>query len=257
MNQIMRKLLFVVIAFILVIPSLGAKNLSTQLKQLATTAKFEIRGLDRVGAVPTIKSSGGTLQQIRVLLEKFDYVIVHGTKQNIQRLIILGPKQNHKSIEQTTENKLPSVGNVEQKVEYQNVSKQVGEITLTTQRDGLHHLINATLFGVGKRYTKQELLIDTGASITVIPDNQANALGFDLNQLPTRSLQTMKGELQVKVATLPKFELGNLQIPNLDVAFAASNNLNSRGLLGMNLLSRYLFILDDERNELTLIPDPH
>jgi predicted aspartyl protease len=67
----------------------------------------------------------------------------------------------------------------------------------------------------------------------------------------------MKGELQVKVATLPKFELGNLQIPNLDVAFAASNNLNSRGLLGMNLLSRYLFILDDERNELTLIPDPH
>jgi predicted aspartyl protease len=49
--------------------------------------------------------------------------------------------------------------------------------------------------------------------------------------------------------------LGSEQLKAVEVAFVADDLLGDNALLGMNVLGRYLFILDDERNELTLIPD--
>jgi hypothetical protein len=41
----------------------------------------------------------------------------------------------------------------------------------------------------------------------------------------------------------------------VEAAFVEDEHLGGNALLGMNVLGRYLFILDDEHDELTLIPD--
>lgn len=253
----MYKFLLTILIFISSIPTTNAQNLSDQLKQLARSGGFHIYGLDQLDTTPARHANGSLLQQIRTLLEKFNYVIVHGSKQKIQRLIVVGPKQSLPltplpvTINPPT-NIPPSVTPLAPLT-----TGQEGEITISTKRDNSHHLVNATLTGENGQHLTQELLIDTGASLTVIPVKAALALGFTLKQLPTKTMQTLKGSLQVRIATLPILELGNIRVQNLNVAIAENGNLGNRGLLGMNLLSRYLFILDDERNELTLIPDPH
>lgn len=227
-------------------------SLSGQLKQIAKTQGFKILGLEQLGAAPPEPVAGVPLQQIRMLLDKFDYVIVHGPQEKIQRLIIIGPKQPILATQpppSPTPNVNPS--------SIVTTNENAGEMTIVTQRDGSHHLVNVILVGTNGQRITQEMLIDTGASITVIPISQAAVLGFNLTQLPSRNMQTLKGSLPVRVGTLPVLEIGNVQVPNLAVAFAEDLGLGKRGLLGMNLLSRYLFILDDSRNELTLIPDPH
>ena len=101
-----------------------------------------------------------------------------------------------------------------------------------------------------------ELLVDTGATLSVLPLSRAAALGLDPAQLPTREASTAKGKVQARIGRVAAIELGAARAADLEVAFVADAELGSHALLGMNLLSRYMFILDDEHSELTLVPEP-
>jgi clan AA aspartic protease (TIGR02281 family) len=99
-----------------------------------------------------------------------------------------------------------------------------------------------------------KLMVDTGASLVVLPASTAGALGLQPDQLAEQTLQTAKGELQARVGRIKAVQLGDARVEDVDVALVDDEQLGGMALLGMNVLSRYLFILDDEKNQLILIP---
>ena len=217
----------------------GASGLAHQLRQLAKAEGFRIRGLATIGNAPSQPAGGPQIQRLRSLLEDFDYVIVHAPGGRVQRLIILGPKRPPPSMPPP-------------------LNEENGRgILIRTRRDGQQHLVDAVLVGTEGQRLPLELLIDIGAELTLLPLSKAHALGLVPEQLPFRTVHTTSGTLRARVGKIGALELGKARIRELKIGFAEDTALGAHALLGMNLLSRYLFILDDEHNELTLLPDPH
>lgn len=219
-------------------PALGALSLAAQLQQLGRDEGFAISGLERLEPETAAEQTkGATIQRIKQMLEKYDYAIVHETTDRISRVIILGRKRD-------TPPAPPS--SVESAAETENV--------IPTQRRNGHHWISATLRGPGGEAVTMDLMVDTGASLVALPSSKAGALGLDPSTLESREMQTAKGKLMAKIGQLQSIELGNVTLQGIQAAFVDDEQLGSNALLGMNVLGRYVFILDDERNELTLIP---
>ena len=117
-----------------------------------------------------------------------------------------------------------------------------------------HHLVEAVLQGNSGNRLPMTLMVDTGASLPVLPYSAAEALGLEPEQLQQRTLQTAKGEMQAKIGKVKEVRLGDARVADVEVALVDDEQLGGMALLGMNVLSRYLFVLDDEKSQLILIP---
>jgi len=215
------------------------RSLAGQLQLMSLEQGFEISGLEQIdlAAPPAEMEEGTVTQQIRSLLRGYDHVIVHRSKKHIDRLMILGVKRAAP----------PPMA--------PDPTTAANENVIPTRRQGEHHLVTATLRGAEKGALQLELMVDTGASLVVLPNSAATQLGLDPTQLDTREMQTVKGTLEARIGRIGAIELGNTHLKQIDAAFVEDESLEGIGLLGMNVLGRYLFILDDENNRLTLIPE--
>jgi aspartyl protease family protein len=211
---------------------LPAQTIAQQLQQLAWKHEFPIRGLEKLETKEADAGSGSLLTRVKTLLNDYDHAIVHASPDIIRRVIIIGKK-----------NRAPEA------------AAGGEENVLPTRRSGDHHLVTATLNGNGAKSLQIELMIDTGASLVVLPSSKIVELGLAAESLQTRELQTAQGKVQANVGKIDSLTLGTAELKAVEVAFIDDESLGDNALLGMNVLGRYLFILDDERNELTLIPD--
>lgn len=81
-------------------------------------------------------------------------------------------------------------------------------------------------------------LIDTGASLVLIPWEDAQAMGVDMHSLDfTMPVQTANGESLVAPVRMPEMRIGNLSVPDVRAAVAPPGALHG-GLLGMSFLNR-------------------
>ncbi len=99
------------------------------------------------------------------------------------------------------------------------------------------------------------LLIDTGASITTLSTETFNSLKtqYQATLVGTRLFQTANGTTKGTVYTFDTLALGSYQMNNVQIAilnFDMKGNIG--GLLGMNVLRRYRFQIDQENNVLLL-----
>ncbi len=210
----------------------GDGDLQAQITRLSREQGFEIRGLERLVSTPTDASLIEAGNNVRLLLHDYDYVLEHRADGTIERLLVLGMKRPAPS---------PPVS--------------TGEVILATQRRGEHHLVNATLEGPNGEKLILRMMVDTGASLIVLPSSTGKILGLDKSVLESRELQTANGKVKARIARLKTLQLGSLSLNGVETAVVADEDLGGTALLGMNVLSRYLFILDDEHNQLVLIPD--
>ncbi len=207
-------------------------TLPERLRQLADQQGFSVKGLKRLEPVPA-PSRGEDPAAIRRLLKGYDFVMEMDGPEHIRRVIILGKKRLAPP---------PPPASTSQ------------EYRLTTRRQGEHHYVTATLLGNGGNALELEMMVDTGASLVVLPQSNAGELGLTPDLLTPRTLQTAKGEMQAMVGIVPELRLGEAAVSGVEVALVADESLGETALLGMNVLSRYLFILDDEKDQLILIP---
>ena len=93
------------------------------------------------------------------------------------------------------------------------------------------------------------LLLDTGASTTVIDSTVAERLGFDLETLQTGNrLMTANGRINSKILEIPKFSLFGKDLVNFEVsAFELPFQITyfADGLLGMDFLMQFKKITFD------------
>jgi clan AA aspartic protease (TIGR02281 family) len=113
---------------------------------------------------------------------------------------------------------------------------------------GNHFFVNAKLNGVPVK-----LMLDTGASITVIKSELAYTAGIPVDHSHTVTLTTANGRAHAPVAHVKQIQLGNQTIPRFKVVVLDLEELTGvDGLLGMDFLGRYRFTIDREQKTLFL-----
>ncbi|MEM7506452.1 MAG: TIGR02281 family clan AA aspartic protease [Pseudomonadota bacterium] len=112
------------------------------------------------------------------------------------------------------------------------VTREGGEVELRRAWDG-HYRADALVNGSTIR-----LMVDTGASMVLIPYEQASDLGIDVKKLEySMPVTTANGRSTVAPVRLASVRIGSIEIANVGAAVAHPGSLKS-GLLGMSFLDQ-------------------
>lgn len=135
---------------------------------------------------------------------------------------------------------------------YSQDQDKPSKTVVKTWKRGRNHFISAVLTGYTGTQLDVSLMIDTGASIVVLPESMMSDLGIDYGQTTTRKVQTANGITEAMYAQIASLTIGYETITDIDVAFIADQSLGGTKLLGMNILNNYTVTLNDRKQTLTL-----
>ena len=121
---------------------------------------------------------------------------------------------------------------------------------ISLRRRGNHFVVQATL----NNRTRLSLLIDTGASLTIVkPQRLRDAVDNSLDRYPAQLFNTANGVVQAPVVNVDSLIIGEFEVTNLRVgSLPLINTPDVDGLLGMNFLRHFRFFIDQEGNMLRL-----
>ncbi|QBQ55525.1 retropepsin-like aspartic protease family protein [Nitrosococcus wardiae] len=228
--------LYLIVILVILSPAYGTaqepsaklkRTLNEELKRLSAVHGIVIKGLEKTRTIPARSTQGSLRQQLQKLLADFNYVMIQAPDKGIERVLILHPKEATPDVPE--------------------------QIVLATERKGNHHVVRATVMGSRSMAIDVSLLVDTGASLVVLPASILPELGFNADDLEDQEVQTANGPVKAKVGQLHAIEIGTEVVYNVDTAFIDDSLLGRNGLLGMNVLGRYLMTIDDQQNLITLI----
>jgi len=106
--------------------------------------------------------------------------------------------------------------------------------------------------------TQLRLLIDTGASLTVITPEALEALGIELGETARRvRVNTAGGPVEAPVLRIDSLAVGDYKVSSLDAGVIELPDMpDVDGLLGMNFLRHFQFFIDQHEHQLRLSPKP-
>lgn len=118
------------------------------------------------------------------------------------------------------------------------------------ERHGQVVVVEAVL----NKKTAAKLVVDTGATFTMISAATAKELNLDYSQSQrTMPFQTANGIIQAPLTDLESITVGGIEIKNLTTAIHdAVPNANVAGLLGLNFLSNFRMDIDTAKGLLHL-----
>lgn len=97
------------------------------------------------------------------------------------------------------------------------------------------------------------LLLDTGASLTVLRPASASRVGTEIHAAAAISLETANGRLRAPLGLIRHLNIGGARLSELRVAIVDLGALDEvDGLLGMDVLSRYRVTIDRQQARLYL-----
>lgn len=216
-------------------------EIAPELERLSSQHGFTVNGIGALEGQIGRAEEGGLYRRLRILLERFDHIIVHGDTRDVERVIIIG----------LTDTSPPAP---KMQLDPATGAQPSGPIELETIRKGAQHSVRVTLEGAGGRRVDRALLIDTGADALVLPTSMIAPLGLAQDDLAEREVQTANGRAQALMGTLEAVWLDGERVGGVAVAFLEQEKLGTPGLLGMSVLGRYQMTIDDENNRLTLTP---
>lgn len=138
---------------------------------------------------------------------------------------------------------------VQRKSELAPIAAEVPLVVRASQY-GLQYIVRARL----DDYRDLNLLIDTGAVITVIEPRLLAELGYDLDG-EVQYFNTANGTIQAPMVDIEDLSIGSVAVKELSVA-AVNLSMSGEidGLLGMNFLRHYQFRIDQDAKVLYLNP---
>lgn len=101
----------------------------------------------------------------------------------------------------------------------------------------------------------QEMAIDTGASLVVVPHKMAQDVGLYVSgEAPKIKLQLADGKtiIEAQLVTAPTIRVGRFTAKNVKCAVLPANLPEAMALLGMSFLGQYNFKIDKEQSKLVL-----
>jgi clan AA aspartic protease (TIGR02281 family) len=126
----------------------------------------------------------------------------------------------------------------------------LSKASIPIEKNGPIVVVDATLNGK----IPAKLIVDTGASYTMISSAMARELGINLEQSRrTVPFQTANGLIQAPLTDLDSITVGGMEIKNLTAAVHdALPNSKVAGLLGLNFLSNFRLDIDTQNGVLHL-----
>lgn len=215
-------------------------RIDDELARLQAEHGFELTGADLVEGALGHAEGEDPWRRLRMLLERFDHIILQGAGGTVERVIILGRTSVVAPPQVVLHEPAPGSDDAN------------GDIELETIRSGNQHSVLVILEGSDGRRVERVLLVDTGADSVVLPASMIAALGIDDDSLGTSDVQTANGITQARTGLLPAVWLGERRIARVQAAFLPDDRLGNAGLLGMSVLGRYRLTIDDEHSRLRL-----
>ena len=129
-------------------------------------------------------------------------------------------------------------------------------ISVPLEEQGTAIFVEVGLEGYGGRHAKKTYLFDTGASYTTLSTEAAAELGIEIpDDAPVLEFDTAKGRRESRMVYLPALRLGQVRIEGLVVS-VCDKCINGRhtGLLGQNVMRRFLARIDFQKGRMLLIP---
>ena len=122
-------------------------------------------------------------------------------------------------------------------------------VTVPVEMSGTNIVVPVLVNGSSKTY----MMMDTGATFTVVTPTLAKRLGLKLaSRVP---LMTANGRISAPLSRLASLKVGNAEVRGLVVAIHDfSPDPRLEGLLGLNFLSRFHTSIDSRQQRLTLAP---
>ncbi|WAJ70366.1 retropepsin-like aspartic protease family protein [Catenovulum adriaticum] len=112
---------------------------------------------------------------------------------------------------------------------------------------GEHFIVQAKI----NQNASVALMIDTGASVTSLSRNKFAQLNLGYQTLGYRTLSTAGGLTQAELIEVETFSVGNKQLNDFKLAILDIDSFaGSDGLLGMNFLSRFPFVIEQQQKRL-------
>jgi clan AA aspartic protease (TIGR02281 family) len=125
-------------------------------------------------------------------------------------------------------------------------ASQFQRVVVPFTRDGNAIIVQALVNGIGT----SEFILDTGASLTIIPADQARKLGIDPESGDPMPLSGVGGTVLVPMVKINSLGLGGAEVREMDVVIHPG--FRNRGLLGMDFLSEFRLDINYAQNQLTL-----
>lgn len=145
----------------------------------------------------------------------------------------------------------PFVGDVAQKMmlDIEAQRQRQLETPVTLLRNGSHFIVEATL-----NQSEVRLLLDTGASLTILSSEVARALGLQaIDVQQTVVINTANGTTEAQLYRIESIAVGVFDVSPVDIAVVDQLAIEgASGLLGMNFLEHFDFRIDQEHAELFL-----
>ena len=145
----------------------------------------------------------------------------------------------------------PFVGDTAQQMlaEIERLRLKLLETPLALQRKGSHFMVDALL-----NHSDLRLLIDTGASLTVLDSVAAAQLGLrESDMLQRMQVNTANGVTEALLYRIDSMALGVFSVSPMDIAVVENLEVNgASGLLGMNFLQHFEFRIDQSDAQLFL-----
>jgi clan AA aspartic protease (TIGR02281 family) len=182
--------------------------------------------------------------RLKMLLERFDHVIVQKPDGGVERVIILGEKAAVAPPSPTATQAEPE----------ESEPPPAAEIVVESQRKGTSHALMLSLEGDNGKRVERPLLLDTGADYVVLPASLIVPLGISPQALRRQSVQTANGTVEAQLGTLRAVWFGDKKVSRVATAFIEDSRLGGNALLGMSVLGRFRVTIDDANNLIVLAP---
>ncbi len=224
-------------------------DVAEELERLMASSGFTMKPTQLEATRRSIGRAEGEelVPRLRMLLERFDHVIVQKPDGGVERVIILGEKT-------AVPPPPPTSAQSEEQVTEEGEAAPAAEIVVQTQRKGTSHALMLGLEGENGKRVERPLLLDTGADYVVLPNSLIVPLGINPQRLRRQVVQTANGTVDAQIGTLTAIWFGNQRVSRVATAFIDDTRLGGNALLGMSVLGRFRVTIDDAKNLVLLAP---
>ena len=221
--------LMVLVGLALAVPARAAEELRGQILELAASEGFLVSGLEQIDDAPARKLVvSDPARQLELLLNGYNYMLLHNAGGGIRELWILEPRPSSEELHD--------------------------RYAVPTRRQGLHHVVETTLVGPGGGRATVPLTLDTGATTIVLPESMIAPLGFAAADLRDGWSRTVGGRIPVKLGTLQSVKVGHAMAKEVAVAFFAEEDAEVElALLGMSFLEHFRLTIEDAKDQIILM----
>ncbi|HEX2229861.1 MAG TPA: retropepsin-like aspartic protease [Candidatus Binatia bacterium] len=121
------------------------------------------------------------------------------------------------------------------------------KVLVNLTRDDGRLLVNGTV----NHHNFVRFIVDTGASMTMVPASVASRLGLDTKRALLMEVRGIGGVIEGRLVEIDSLRVGNAEARNFDVV-VIEDGLRGMGLLGADFLSRYQLDINYTREQMVL-----